>query len=214
VLAWHDATFSQHDWVLPRLLLPHPDTNTRAAVFAAALLGGKVLPGMAALSGSLVAPAASAARPELAGLARVGELLQALQAQQVGAAGATGFVIHCFVIHCFVIHCLQGLCIHWARRVCCSEQSSLQPALRGRHLQKHVAYICGPAVARCLLQVFSRARLAAVWAQDASYLKQHLSLWLHKQQRHVLDSLWPQLLAEAAAAPQKRPKKSSFQRLW
>lgn len=83
VLAWHDATYSQHDWPLPRLLLPHPDSTTRAAVFAAALLGGKVLPGMAALSGALVAPAASAARPELAGLARVGELLQALQSRQV-----------------------------------------------------------------------------------------------------------------------------------
>jgi ATP-dependent RNA helicase DHX37/DHR1 len=83
VLAWHDATYSQHDWPLPRLLLPHPDSTTRAAVFAAALLSGKVVPGLAALSGGLVAPAASAARPELVGLARVGELLQALQSKQV-----------------------------------------------------------------------------------------------------------------------------------
>lgn len=84
VLAWHDASYSQHDWSLPRMLLPHPDSSTRAAVFAAALLGGKVLQGMAALSGTLVAPAASAARPELVGLTRVGELLQALQSKQVG----------------------------------------------------------------------------------------------------------------------------------
>jgi ATP-dependent RNA helicase DHX37/DHR1 len=83
VLAWHDATYSQHDWPLPRLLLPHPDSTTRAAVFAAALLGGKVVPGLSTLSGALVAPAASAARPELVGLARVGELLQALQSKQV-----------------------------------------------------------------------------------------------------------------------------------
>lgn len=83
VLAWHDASYSPHDWGLPRLLLTHPDSNTRAAVFAAALLGGRVLPALAALSGSLVAPAASAARPELAGLARVGEVLQALQSKQV-----------------------------------------------------------------------------------------------------------------------------------
>lgn len=83
VLAWHDATYSQHDWSLPRMLLPHPDSSTRAAVFAAALLGGKVVPGMASLAGALVAPAASAARPELVGLARVGELLQALQSKQV-----------------------------------------------------------------------------------------------------------------------------------
>lgn len=88
VLAWHDATYSPHDWPLPRLLLPHPDSTTRAAVFAAALLGGKVLPCMAgSLSGALVAPAASAARPELAGLARVGELLQALQSRQVCVCG-------------------------------------------------------------------------------------------------------------------------------
>jgi ATP-dependent RNA helicase DHX37/DHR1 len=66
------------------MLLPHPDSSTRAAVFAAALLGGKVLPGMGSLSGALVAPAASAARPELVGLTRVGELLQALQSKQVG----------------------------------------------------------------------------------------------------------------------------------
>ena len=90
MLAWHDASYSQHDWALPRLLLPHPDTTTCAAVFAAALLGGKVLPSFAGLSGALVAPAASAARPELVGLARVGELLQALQAKQVRATGAVG----------------------------------------------------------------------------------------------------------------------------
>lgn len=83
VLAWHNATYSQHEWALPRLLLPHPDATTRAAVFAGALLGSKVLPGMAGLSPALVAPAASASRPELVGLARVGELLQALQAKQV-----------------------------------------------------------------------------------------------------------------------------------
>jgi hypothetical protein len=66
------------------MLLPHPNSSTRAAVFAAALLGGKVLPGIGPLSGALVAPAASAAQSELVGLARVGELLQALQSKQVG----------------------------------------------------------------------------------------------------------------------------------
>jgi ATP-dependent RNA helicase DHX37/DHR1 len=99
VLAWHDATYSQHDWVLPRLLLPHPDSTTRAAVFAAALLSGKVLPGMAGLSGALVAPAASAARPELVGLSRVGELLQALQSKQVG-----------FCVLCWCCHSVCGGC--------------------------------------------------------------------------------------------------------
>lgn len=49
------------------------------------------------------------------------------------------------------------------------------------------------------MQVFSRASLAAAWAQDPSFLKPQLGLWLHKQQRRVLDSLWPQMLQEAAA---------------
>jgi ATP-dependent RNA helicase DHX37/DHR1 len=83
VLAWHDASYSQHSWQLPRLLLPHPDEPSRAAVFAAALLAGKVLPCMAGLAGVLVAPAATAARQELQGLPRVGELLTALQTHKV-----------------------------------------------------------------------------------------------------------------------------------
>eukprot|EP00879_Flechtneria_rotunda_P018504 GHRR01019416.1.p1 GENE.GHRR01019416.1~~GHRR01019416.1.p1 ORF type:complete len:264 (+),score=115.87 GHRR01019416.1:124-915(+) len=83
VLAWHDASYSQHAWQLPRLLLPHPDASAAAAVFAAALLGGRVLPGTTLWNGLLVAPAATAARPELAGLPRVGELITALKSQQV-----------------------------------------------------------------------------------------------------------------------------------
>jgi hypothetical protein len=83
VLAWHDASYSQHSWQLPRLLLPHPDESSRAAVFAAALLAGKVLPCMGGLAGVLVAPAATAARQELQGLPRVGELLTALQSRKV-----------------------------------------------------------------------------------------------------------------------------------
>jgi ATP-dependent RNA helicase DHX37/DHR1 len=83
VLAWHDAAYSQHSWQLPRLLLPHPDAASRAAVFAAALLSGRVLPALAGLAGVLVAPAATAARQELQGLPRVGELLAALQSNKV-----------------------------------------------------------------------------------------------------------------------------------
>jgi hypothetical protein len=60
------------------------------------------------------------------------------------------------------------------------------------------------------LQVFSRASLAAVWAQDPSYLKDQLDLWVHKQQRRVLEGLWPQLLQEAAAGgTQQRTKGGS-----
>jgi hypothetical protein len=83
VLAYHDAAYSQHLWALPRLLLPHPDEATQAAVFAAALLSGRVLPVWGPLSQVLVAPAATAARPELRGMPRIGELVNALQRQQV-----------------------------------------------------------------------------------------------------------------------------------
>jgi ATP-dependent RNA helicase DHX37/DHR1 len=128
VLAWHEAAYSPHDWALPRLLLPHPDPTTRAAVFAAALLGGRVLPALSALAGVLVAPAASAARPELAGLARVGELVSALKGQGV----------------------------------------------------------------------FSRASLASAWGRQPAFLQPQLAMWLPKQQRHALETLWPALLREAA----------------
>ncbi|WIA09508.1 hypothetical protein OEZ85_008906 [Tetradesmus obliquus] len=86
VLAWHDATYSQHSWQLPRLLLPLPDEPSCAAVFGAALLAGRVLPAAAALAGVLLAPAATAARQELQGLPRVGELLAALQGRKVSCA--------------------------------------------------------------------------------------------------------------------------------
>lgn len=44
VMAWHDVAYGRHAWPLPRSLRPHPDLKTRAAVFAAALLEGKVVP--------------------------------------------------------------------------------------------------------------------------------------------------------------------------
>ena len=47
VLAWHDVAYGRHEWALPPVLRPHPDVRERAAVFAAALLEGQVLPAMA-----------------------------------------------------------------------------------------------------------------------------------------------------------------------
>jgi len=47
--------------------------------------------------------------------------------------------------------------------------------------------------------VDSRARLAAVWAEDPRFLLAELSLWVRKGQRQVLLQLWPLLLQEAAA---------------
>jgi ATP-dependent RNA helicase DHX37/DHR1 len=87
VLAWHSATYGPHAWALPRLAVPAADPTQRAAAFAAALLGGRVLAPLGALQQVLVAPAASAGRAELAGLPRVGELLAALQQRQVGGVG-------------------------------------------------------------------------------------------------------------------------------
>lgn len=48
-------------------------------------------------------------------------------------------------------------------------------------------------------------------------MKQQLSLWLHKQHRHVLDSVWPQLLQEAAdgavaGTPTQRKNKKGTKR--
>jgi hypothetical protein len=62
------------------------------------------------------------------------------------------------------------------------------------------------------LQVFSRASLAAVWVQDPSFLKDQLGLWVHKQQRRVLEALWPQLLQEAAAGGTQQRKKGGSKR--
>lgn len=47
VLAWHEARYGRHEWPLPAVAAPHPDATERAAVFAAALLEGKVVPAMA-----------------------------------------------------------------------------------------------------------------------------------------------------------------------
>jgi hypothetical protein len=67
----------------------------------------------------------------------------------------------------------------------------------------------------CCVQVYSRASLAAAWAQDPAYLQPQLSLWVHKQQRRALDALWPQLLQEAAtraAQNKKGPKRKHNKR--
>lgn len=47
VLCWRDVTFGRHDWALPRCTAAHSDATERCAVFAAALLEGRVLPSLA-----------------------------------------------------------------------------------------------------------------------------------------------------------------------
>lgn len=44
VQCWHHVTFGKHDWPLPAVLTTHADAGARTAVFATALLEGKVLP--------------------------------------------------------------------------------------------------------------------------------------------------------------------------
>ncbi|GIL53593.1 hypothetical protein Vafri_9207 [Volvox africanus] len=78
VMAWREARYGIHDWALPPVAVPHPDVTERAAVFAAALLEGRVLPAVAELRPHLAASPAMLLRPELRGVARVGELVGAL----------------------------------------------------------------------------------------------------------------------------------------
>ncbi|GLC69391.1 hypothetical protein PLESTF_000824800 [Pleodorina starrii] len=83
VLAWREARYGTHGWALPPVAAPHPDAAERSAVFAAALLEGRVLPGMAELRPHLAAAPAMLLRPELRGVARVGELVGALTRARV-----------------------------------------------------------------------------------------------------------------------------------
>ncbi len=46
VLCWRQVTFGKHGCQLPPSSGPHPDPQERCAVFAAALLEGRVLPAM------------------------------------------------------------------------------------------------------------------------------------------------------------------------
>ncbi|MEW5308530.1 MAG: hypothetical protein WDW38_000482 [Sanguina aurantia] len=83
VLAWSDASYSRLAWPLPRQQRRHPSADERAAVFGAALLEGRVLPCMTGLRASLSAAPAMVARPEMRGVARVGELVGALSRRGV-----------------------------------------------------------------------------------------------------------------------------------
>ena len=64
VTAWHGATYGARGWELPPVLAPYGDKRLATAAFAAALLGGEVLPCCASLGPELAAPPKWAARPE------------------------------------------------------------------------------------------------------------------------------------------------------
>lgn len=80
------VSFSHHAWQLPRVQRPHPDAAARCAAFAAALLAGHVLPAWQPLVPLLADRPSSAAAPHARHVPRVGELLAALTAKQVGVA--------------------------------------------------------------------------------------------------------------------------------
>jgi len=85
VLAWHDAKYGLHEWQLPPCLQPLEDAAAAAAVFAAALLEGRVVPGFAELRPVLLSPPSVVMRPEMRGVARVGELVSALAGNRVSS---------------------------------------------------------------------------------------------------------------------------------
>lgn len=92
VVSFHKVCYGRLDWQLPNQARPAADATSRAAAFAAALLEGKALPAMSALKAVLVSQPATAARPEMRALPRVGELVRALVQHKVGSRRELGMV--------------------------------------------------------------------------------------------------------------------------
>jgi ATP-dependent RNA helicase DHX37/DHR1 len=78
VVCWREVRYGKHDWLLPHYVALHPDVKERCALFAAALLEGKILPGMKRLKTALAMAASSCVKPEMRAHWRVAELLGAL----------------------------------------------------------------------------------------------------------------------------------------
>lgn len=83
VLAWHSVAYGPRQWPLPSATQRLENGESRAAVFAAALLSGEVLPACKELGPHLAAQPSLLTRPEMRGLARVGELVGALARAKV-----------------------------------------------------------------------------------------------------------------------------------
>lgn len=90
VHAWHDVAFGQPGWPLPRTSRLHADRDTRAAVFAAALLDGRAVhcTAFGEITPLLSVSPGTAARPEMRGVARVGELVGALSRARIDSAAS------------------------------------------------------------------------------------------------------------------------------
>lgn len=80
VMCWVLPTFGPLRWELPPHAVPLKNSKARAAVFAAALLEGKVVPAFLSLLPYLAADPAIILKPESHGQVRVGELLHKLSA--------------------------------------------------------------------------------------------------------------------------------------
>jgi ATP-dependent RNA helicase DHX37/DHR1 len=83
VLCWQDVTFGSFDWPLPKHAAPHPDLSERCAVFAAALLEGKIASKFADLKSCMAAPASMASKPEMRVHKRVADLISALEKKKI-----------------------------------------------------------------------------------------------------------------------------------
>lgn len=78
VMCWVLPSFGPHLWELPPHPIPLKNSKARTAVFAAALLAGKVVPSFSSLLPYLAADPAIVLKPESHGQLRVGELLHKL----------------------------------------------------------------------------------------------------------------------------------------
>lgn len=78
VLTWHNVAYGPKLWPLPKCTHATEDEASRCAVFACALLRGEVLPAFTQLGSWLAAQPQMLCRPELRGVARIGELVGAL----------------------------------------------------------------------------------------------------------------------------------------
>jgi hypothetical protein len=213
VVAWHSLSYGRLDWPLPNQARPASDPTTRAAVFAAALLEGKVralgrwragvarsrldscrgaaaaaaaaaggdarpapllaplqvLPSLGRLKGSLVAQPATAARPEMRVLPRVGELVG-------GAACSAG------------------------PPAPAAQLTSRRPPPWRLTAAGEKALRCAQVRALAQQRVGSRRELALAWAAKPAFLQPELAMWLPRGRHAQLAQLWPELQREAAAA--------------
>ncbi|XP_008451537.1 ATP-dependent RNA helicase DEAH13 isoform X1 [Cucumis melo] len=85
VYSWVAPTFGPHLWELPLHNVPIKDNAQGVAVFACALLKGKVLPCLTSVREFMAARPGSILRPEALGQKRVGNLLSRLKSKKINS---------------------------------------------------------------------------------------------------------------------------------